>query len=286
MTDLAEKDITIQNAFLLLQKLLNSLSVMMSNLLGVQERRIDQMDLLIRMFLTATHNFFDIYSQEKSKNDFWTKGNFASLLNLPTQVEKFGPLRLYWDGNNKRFVQIPKNCIENLRKTESYLTSKMTTMHKLNMIRYYKDIINPSEKREYKYGFRSFQNRNDVIYRLENKKVLSGFMLRDYDDQIHFAYNVGQRSILNLISVTFEDKINFQMECGVNFYSLRIIEHDINGIPKNHVYESICRNVVILPYIKQNSANQEQFTVVGDDYTVLRKDATVGLPEYCIDLHN
>ncbi len=75
------------------------------------------------------------------------------------------------------------------------------------------------------------------------------------------------------------------MECGVNFYSLWIIEHDINGIPKNHIYESICRNVVILPYIKQNSANRQQFTVVGDDYTVLRKDATVGLPQYCIDLH-
>ncbi len=244
------------------------------------------MDLLIRMFLTATHNFFDIYSQAKSKNDFWIKGNFASLLNLPTQVEKFGSLRLYWDGNNERFVQIPKNCIENLRKTELYLTSKMMTMHKLNMIRYYKDIINPSEKREYKYGFCSFQNCNDVIYHLENKKVLFGFMLRDYDDQIHFAYNVGQRSILKFISVTFEDKINFQMECGVNFYSLRIIEHDINGIPKNHIYKSISRNVVILPYIKQNSANRQQFTVVGDDYTVLRKDGTVGLPEYCIDLHN
>ncbi len=64
-------------------------------------------------------------------------------------------------------------------------------------------------------------------------------MLRDYDDQIHFAYNVSQRSILNYILVTFKDKINFQMECGVNFYSIRIIEHDINGIPKNHIYELI-----------------------------------------------
>ncbi len=161
------------------------------------------------------------------------------MLNLPTQVEKFGPLRLYWDGNNKRFVQIPKNSIENLRKNDLYLTSKMTTMHKLNMIRYDRDIINPSEKREYKYGFCSFQNRNDITYCLENKKVLSGFMLRDYEHQIHFPYNVGQRSILNFISVTFEDKINYQTECGVSFYSLRIIEDDINGVPKNHIYESI-----------------------------------------------
>ncbi len=91
--------------------------------------------------------------QEKSKNDFWIKGNFVSLLNLPSQVEKFGPLRLYWDGNNERFVPMPKNVIENLRKTDSYLASKMTTMHTLNMIRYYQEILNPSERRDYKYGF-------------------------------------------------------------------------------------------------------------------------------------
>ncbi len=286
ITDLVQRDITIQNAFLLLRKLLNSWSVMMSNLLGVQEKSITQMDLSIWMFLTATHYFFEIYSQEKSKSDFWIKGNFASLLNLPKQVEKIGPLRLYWDGNNERFVQISKNSIENLRKTESYLSSKMTTMHKLNMIRYYKDIINPPQNRQYKYGFRSFQNRNDTISCLENGKVLSGFMLKDYDDQIHFVYNSGQRTILNFILVTFEDKINFQMECGVNFYSLRIIEHDINEIPKSHIYEFISQNVVILPYMKQNCSNLLQFTVVGEDYTVLRKDATVDVPEYCIDLHN
>ncbi len=91
------------------------------------------------------HNLFRIYSQEKSKKDFWVKGNFASLLNLTSQVEKLSPLRLYWDKNNESFVQVPKNVIENLRKTESYLTSKMTTIHKLNMIRYYQDIINSLE---------------------------------------------------------------------------------------------------------------------------------------------
>ncbi len=56
--------------------------------------------------------------------------------------------------------------------------------------------------------------------------------------------------------------------------------------PKVTIYEAISQNVVILPYMKENIANQLQFTVVGDDYTVLKTDATVGFPEYCIDLHN
>ncbi len=92
----------------------------MSNLLEAKGRSITHVDLSIRMFLTSTHNFFEMYSQEKSENYFWIKENFASLLNVPSQVEKFGPLILYWDGNNDRFVQIPKNVIENLIKMESY----------------------------------------------------------------------------------------------------------------------------------------------------------------------
>ncbi len=234
------------------------------------------------MILTSTHNSFEIYSQEKSKNDYWIKGNLASLLNLPSQVEKFGPLRLYWDGNNEHFVQTPKNTIENLRKMESYMTLKMTTMHKLNMIRYYQDISNPLERRDYKCGLHCFLNQGKVI---RKQKKLSVFMLREFDDQIHIAYGVGERSILICILVTFKDKIYYQMECGVHFYSVRVIENDINRVPKSHIYESISQNVVLLPYRKPNIANELHFTVVGDDYTVLRQDASIGFPEFCIELY-
>ncbi len=44
----------------------------------------------------------------------------------------------------------------------------------------------------------------------------------------NIAYGVGERSGLNFILVMFEDKTNYNMDCGVNFYSLRIIKHDIN----------------------------------------------------------
>ncbi len=66
-TDLVQRDVMIQNA-ILLQKQLNSISVMMSMLLGAKERTLTQMDLAIRMFLTSMHNVFETYSQEKSKN--------------------------------------------------------------------------------------------------------------------------------------------------------------------------------------------------------------------------
>ncbi len=116
-------------------------------------------------------------------------------MNLPSQVARFGLLRLYWNGNNEHFVHIPKDVIENLRKTKSYLTTKISEMHMLNMIRYYQDFVNPPKMRDYKYGYQRFQNR-----------MLSGFMINEYEDQMHVAYGVGERSISNCVTVIFEDK--------------------------------------------------------------------------------
>ncbi len=93
-------------------------------------------------------------------------------MNLPSQVTRFGSLRLYWDGNNEHFVQIAKDVIENLRMTKSHLTTKMSEMHKLNMIRLHQDVINPPKMRNYKYGYQCFQNRDEIIYSLENKKIV------------------------------------------------------------------------------------------------------------------
>ncbi len=110
-------------------------------------------------------------------------------------------------------------------------------------------------------------------------------MPREYDDQIHVTYGVGERSILNCILATFKDKINFQMECGVNFYSGRVVKNDINRVPKSHMHDSISRNVLLLPYETKHCISTT-ITVVGDDHTVLRQDPTIGLPEFCIDLYN
>ncbi len=63
-------------------------------------------------------------------------------------------------------------------------------------------------------------------------------------------------NICGCMTTTTKDKINYQTECGVHFYSIRVIENDINRVPKSHVYESISQNVVLLPDRKPNIENQ------------------------------
>lgn len=74
----------------------------------------------ILIFITSTI-FFDKYSLTNYKIDIWTKNKFVSLMNLHPHIAQWGPLWLFWDGNNVSFIHTPKNAMENLRMTDSYL---------------------------------------------------------------------------------------------------------------------------------------------------------------------
>ncbi len=88
----------------------------------------------------------------------------------------------------------------------------------LKMIRYYQDFINHLKTRDFKYGYRCFQNQDEIFYHLENKKILSRFMIIEYEDQIHIIDGVGERSISICVTVTFEDKTNHQNEFGKKLF--------------------------------------------------------------------
>ena len=53
----------------------------------------------IKIYLSLLHRFEVMQDNDISKKYSWvTKSNYLSLLNLPRQMELYGPLRLYWEG--------------------------------------------------------------------------------------------------------------------------------------------------------------------------------------------
>ena len=77
------------------------------------------------MFERTTYNL-----ENESLLPIWfTKGNFLSLLNLPSQIAKFGNVRLYWEGSRERSIQQIKPFLVNMRSTSSFLTTKISKFH-------------------------------------------------------------------------------------------------------------------------------------------------------------
>lgn len=130
--------------------------------------------------------------------------------------------------------------------------------------------------------FHSFANIAEIVTRMEEKKALSGFMIPEFDDQINILYSISERTAFNCVSIMFKEKLNHVEKCGVHFHSMRILDEDIDRIPRTDILESISRYVVLLPYIKENHPNRFQYTIIGDDYNVLRSDAYIGPPQYSI----
>ena len=70
-------------------------------------RHIDTTDIrtYIKIFLSMC-DIFDThtYEREISSLIWYAKPNFLSLMNIPDQIDQFGPVYLHWDGVRKHFL--------------------------------------------------------------------------------------------------------------------------------------------------------------------------------------
>ena len=55
--------------------------------------------------------------------------NIISLLNCPGQIERYGHVRLYWEGNRERYIQMIKPLLKNMRTTLSFRLLKLDELH-------------------------------------------------------------------------------------------------------------------------------------------------------------
>ena len=87
-------------------------------------------DRYVKVFLSCCHELSPDETQP-----WWDKGNLLSFLNFHDQIEYYGHLRFYWEGNRERYVQVIKPLLKNIRKTDTYLHKKLEDLHIQNALR-------------------------------------------------------------------------------------------------------------------------------------------------------
>ena len=95
--------------------MIQSAFVLISHLMSRSNTSVQEISDIIKIFLSTCHNFDKTFGFSKDPaNPFWfKKSNFISLLNLPGQINKFGPLYLYWEGVKERYIQFVKPLLKN-----------------------------------------------------------------------------------------------------------------------------------------------------------------------------
>lgn len=88
-------------------------------------------DAYIKVFLSCCHEL----APNTEQPCWWKKGNIVSFLNVRDQIDNFGHLRFYWEGNRERRVQSINTLLNNMRKTDSYMCNKMDELHSITAMR-------------------------------------------------------------------------------------------------------------------------------------------------------
>ena len=108
-----------------------SLQVVTVLMMSLRKNDVEVIDRHMKVFLLCCHRFCRLH-YAAGKVPFWVAtSNFPSLLNLPAQIKKYGPIQWYWEGARRRYIQTVKTVPVSMRKTTSHFVRKMEVMQKL-----------------------------------------------------------------------------------------------------------------------------------------------------------
>ena len=113
------------------KKMLHAMHVMLCNLMSpATSSNYAGVDNHVKIFLGCCNQYSRGMYGDRAE-PFWCKtGNFPTLLCLPAQIRRYGPVRWYWEGTSERHIQDVKRFLTAYRRSTRYLQSKMEIMHK------------------------------------------------------------------------------------------------------------------------------------------------------------
>ena len=125
-------DDTSRHAYHWFLRLCISLNALTSQLMqdSFNDVDIQEVDMYIKLFLLDVDEFDKAACAEDRECPMWIgKGNFVSLLNIPTGIKLFGPPQLYWDGDHECFVQTVKPHVHGNYSTNGWLVTASNRIH-------------------------------------------------------------------------------------------------------------------------------------------------------------
>lgn len=271
------------------QQLLNSLHAMISALMNPSTATdTKKIDAYIKFYLSCGHQASKLIDGKGEL--FWMdRGNQLSLLNLPAQISRFGPVRWYWEGVSEAFIQeVKPYLIVSMRKSGTYFRDKLTLMYKLRAMKFIKQQMNTStqeddlEKESRSKGFYRYESLADIEKSFQSGMPISAFIFqRDFIPQdrclVWVAFGRGPNT--NVVPIQYCPSTNSVELCGVTFLDSTLLSKNILPGDFNSMRSKISSYCVLLPYIT-NHANRvkpnfnRKYAYVFDDWNILRSGGT------------
>jgi len=299
----ATSDIHVKHSDQLKAVLVSSF-VMISLVMSPDDVPPDVIDHHVKIFLQKCYCFGDTDSKQ-DRTHFWeNKPNFWCLLNLRDQIELFGSVRNYWEGDRERDIQKVKPTIKRMRKKGSYFLKVMKKIQILeildilylqhqhsNLIKDELDVQSSEESRsdwfyvqntEERHNIYTYTDSSSIINDMTEMQPFVGYLeVLDHQLRLPKLYvligtkktNVKKVEIV-FSSVGVEGHYSFSLwheKCGI---ARAILENtSIDELKKSRDHTCI-----FLP-TSVTSEKGAQYSVVCDDWKVRHQGGIFALPQ-------
>ena len=279
-TGINEHECMIQSLLCLLSRLMND----------DNSNEMEHCDY-IKCFLSFCDLFENVAYKLDDQNPFWfKKGNFLSLLNLPSQIEKFGSLKYYWEGSRERTIQQIKPYLIKTRLTSSFYKAKLKKMYTSQTFKVMNDLF--QDENAYKSSsyerFSSFNvySFNHELSALINDRDVISVIVLDHNsskDQFYICQRNQQCDKYSLREVIFFDKEGFN-KCGLWYSPIQVASSSFSKkVTKAEINNSIIDYALLIPCISSHEFLNCCYTVISKTWKTRTTASKLSLPMLSFD---
>ena len=263
--------------------LIQSLHCLLSRLMSDDESESMLILDYVKCFLSCCDTFErTIYNFEGSSSEpIWaTKGNFLSLLNLHSQVEKFGSIRCYWEGSRERSIQLIKPYLINMRSTTSYYRTKLNHMYVSQTL---KNMTMEDDRRMVKTKYSSFKvySVHDVLSQMITFQQVLSAVLMPYEaleGKLYICQRNNPRTCL-LYLVTFNDDNGFN-KCGVWYAPMEITVANVDDeLSQEQIQRRSIDFAILCPCLSDDSDLRTCYAVLYKNWKYRSRHGTQSFPK-------
>lgn len=250
--------------------MIQSLVCFVSRMMNDENISFNEQTDCIKLFLSCCDMFENVAYNLNDQNPFWyKKGNFLSLLNLPSQVEKFGSLKNFWEGSRERSIQQIKPYLIKTRSTSSFYKTKLQKMYIAQTLQNISEEMNDdntSENRRYERysSFVMYSHTQEIADLIVNKNVLSGIVI-DHEfvrDKFYICQRMRDSNFCAMHEIVFDDEEGFN-KCGIWYAPIEVKESASHmEMTKAKIENIVIDYVLLLPCISEHEDLNRCYTVL------------------------
>lgn len=166
-----------------------------------------------------------------------------------------------------------------MRKDQQYRETKLKLLHKLKGLRMVGEYFKQGKEgvRDWFKGYHVYGSKDEVIASLTKGEPLSCFVTKrattEEVQEVHVAFTHDRSETVSYLTIEYNTSTLFQQECGVQFCRFACKKDGANNAVVTHTLPAdlqIVDYALMLPYHKKGFSFASQFTLVYEDWEVLR----------------